>query len=370
MTEAIREPIGVGILGATGYIGTAYRAEIRESAAGRILALSARRKNLLGGAAREDGAEFASTDWRAVIEHPGVDLVIVATPDAQHLEGALACAKAGKHVFCEKPVGFDAGEAWKIWNAFRNLSGVAHFVPFWSRYLKMFARARELFHDGAIGEARSVIYRWFNPRPADILFTWRDDPAVSAGGTIADVGSHAYDMMRWILDEDAVRVLAHSATISPDRHDAGPVNLSEALAWSGPRSDKTKDRRKAGTADYAAIAFEMEGGCTGTLLVSHAHHMRKNLAPELEIHGTAASLSVHRGTGNVTLVRTGGEPEVIATDPEVFGNRFERFVFPAVTAVRSGQPSDHPDLEDGYHAQRFTDAAARAAACGHWIEIE
>ena len=370
MTDAHPPCIGVGILGATGYIGRAYRSEIRESAAGRIVALSGRRQDLLEAAAREDGAELATPDWRTVIEHPGVDLVIVATPDAQHLEGALACAEAGKHVFCEKPVGFDAGEAREIWIAFRDRSGIAHFVPFWTRYLAMFARARELVHDGAIGEARSVIYRWLNPRPADMLFTWRDDPAVSAGGTIGDVGSHAYDMIRWILSEDAVRVLAHSTTIAPDRQDAGAVNLSEALAWSGSRGNTIRDLRKAGTADYASIAFEMRSGCTGALLVSHAPHMRRNLAPELEIHGTEASLSVHRGNGNLTMVRTGGDSEVVATHPEVFGNRFERFVFPAVNAVRSGQPGNHPDLEDGYHVQRFTDAAARAAECGRWINIE
>ena len=370
MTEAPPKPIGVGIIGATGFIATAYRAEIREAAAGRAVAFAARRQELLDAAAREDGAVLATTDWRAVIEHPEVDLIIVATPDVGHREAALACAEAGKHVVCEKPIGFDAGEAKEIWSAYRNRPGLAHFVPFWTRYMAMFARARELVRDGAVGEVRSVVYRWFNPRPAETLFTWRDDPALSAGGTIADLGSHAYDMIRWVLAEDAVRVVAHSATISPPRHDIGAVNLTEALAYSGSRGGAASVRRKVGTADYASVSWETASGTTGHLLVSHAPHMRRDLAPDLEFHGTEASLGVHRGTGNLVLVRTGEDASIVETHPEEFENRFERFVFPAVQSVREGRPSGHPDLEDGYHVQRFTDAAAKAAAGGCWVEME
>ena len=203
-----------------------------------------------------------------------------------------------------------------------------------------------------------------------MLYTWRDDPEVSAGGSIADVGSHAYDLIRWILAENAVRVLAHAATISPARYDAGPVNLSEALAGPGLSEGAAATRRKGRTSDYASISWTMESGIIGNLLISHAPHLRRGLSPDLEFHGTKATLGVHRDTGNLILLRNDGKPEIVETHPEEFGNRFERFVFPAVNAVRAGQASDHPDLEDGYHVQRFTDAATRAAAIGGWVEIE
>ena len=364
------KPIGVGIIGATGFIGSAYRAEIRETVTGRLIALAARRTELLDKAARQDRVRVATTDWRAVVRHPEVDLVIIATPDSLHREAALCCAEAQKHVLCEKPVGFDSREAQEILSAFRTRPELAHFVPFWLRCLAIFRRARTLVHAGAVGDVRSVIYRWFDPRPWKMLFTWRDDPDLSAGGSIADVGSHAYDLIRWILSEDANRVLAHAATISPARHDVGPVNLSEALAWPGLSEGPAAKRRKGGTPDYASISWTMESGIIGNLLVSHAPHLRKGLAPDLEIHGTKATLGVHRVTGNLVLVRTDGKPEIIETHPEVFGNRFEQFVFPAVNAVRTGQTSDHPDLQDGYHVQRFTDAATRAAAVGGWVKIE
>src|SRR4051812_40150760 len=96
---------GVGVVGATGYIGTPYRAEIREAKDdATVVALSARRRDRLEAAAREDGAAFVTDDWRAVVGHPAVNFVIVATPDALHYDVVMACAAAGKHVLCEKPV--------------------------------------------------------------------------------------------------------------------------------------------------------------------------------------------------------------------------------------------------------------------------
>src|SRR5262245_47513595 len=134
---------GVGVIGATGFIGSPYRDEIRaaqDDAA--IVALCARRLDLLTAAGREDDARLVTTNWREVVEHPEVNFVIVATPDALHYEAVMACAQQGKHVLCEKPVGVNAREAFAMWAAYRD-ARLAHFVPFWSRYIPVFRRVRE-----------------------------------------------------------------------------------------------------------------------------------------------------------------------------------------------------------------------------------
>ncbi|NIP92300.1 MAG: Gfo/Idh/MocA family oxidoreductase, partial [Akkermansiaceae bacterium] len=124
----------VGVLGATGYIGAPYRAEIRGCEDARLVALCARRADLLEAAAAEDGASLATSDWREVVEHPEVNFVIVATPDALHHEAVLACAKHGKHLLCEKPVGMNAAEAGEMWKLYRDADPpLAHYVPFWTR---------------------------------------------------------------------------------------------------------------------------------------------------------------------------------------------------------------------------------------------
>ena len=156
MTTNSDRTIGVGVIGATGFIGTPYRRELRDTQGVRIVALCARRRDLLEQAKIEDGAELITSDWQEVVDHPDVDLVVVATPDKLHLEPVLACAESGKHLLCEKPVGADAKEARVMWEAYRDQPQLATYVPFWTRYLDMFIRAKELVAEGAIGEVRSV----------------------------------------------------------------------------------------------------------------------------------------------------------------------------------------------------------------------
>ena len=363
---------GIGVIGATGFIGTPYREEIRRCGdVARIVALCARRRDLLEAAGREDGADLLTDDWRQVVEHPDVNLVIVATPDVLHHEEAMACAAAGKHLFCEKPVGLNVGEAADIWSAYRD-SGLAHFVPFWTRYLGSFSRAREIVRSGTLGDIRSIVYRWHNPRPESMPFTWRDDAAVSSAGSIADVGSHGYDTLRWITGLEATRVLTHADVISPAKPHLGEVNLSEAIAWgeSHPAEDAPETRR--GTAyDYASISFQADNGAVGTLVLSHAPFFRKWFAPELELHGTKASLAVNRSSGELSIARGLDEAEVIDTLPHPgWGNRFGDYVFPAMQAAIAGDATHHPDLQDGYRVQLFTDAAAMSARDGRWVELK
>ena len=124
----------IAILGATGYIGTPYREEIRECPDdAQIISLGARRLENLKAAAEQDQAKLYSADWREVIEHPDVNLALICTPDALHFEAVMACADRGLHMFCEKPVGVNVDEARQIWDAYQG-SGLGHFVPFWTRY--------------------------------------------------------------------------------------------------------------------------------------------------------------------------------------------------------------------------------------------
>ncbi|MBM4436224.1 MAG: Gfo/Idh/MocA family oxidoreductase [Actinobacteria bacterium] len=363
---------GVGVIGATGYIGTPYRREIRGTPEdARIVALCARRREPLEAAAREDGEPFITDDWRKVVEHPDVNVVLVATPDRLHVEPVLAAAKAGKHIVCEKPIAADAPEARRMWEAARD-ARVATFVPFWTRYSAGYVKARELVRAGAVGEVRAIIYRWHNPRPAAMPFTWRDDATLSSAGSIADVGSHSYESVRYITGLAATRALAHGTVITPPKPDLGTPNLIEALAWGQAhvQSGAGGVALRRGTAfDYAAIACEYDNGAVGVYVVSHASCLRKGLAPELELHGTEASLSIDRASGVILLAKPDQAPVQVATAKDSGAtNRFKEYVFPALRAQLAGQVVEAPTLEEGYRVQLFADAAARSARQGGWID--
>ena len=361
----------VGVIGATGFIGTPYRAQIREATDDAdIVALCARRRGPLEEAAREDGAGFVTGDWREIVEHPGVDLVMVVTPDARHHEAVMECAAKGKHLICDKPIGANAAEAYEMWAAYRD-SGLGHFVPFWTRYLPVFARTKEIVDSGVLGDVRGVVCRWQNPRPEAMPFTWRDDASVSSSGSIGDLGSHAYDTVRWLLGLEAARVIAHAGVITPPKPDIGDPNLEEALSWSNSHAPSDSERVRAGTAfDYGSISIEFAGGAVGYIMPSHTPYMRKGLSPDLEIHGTQASLGVERWTGRLVLARPEGDPEVLETVPDGGPvNQFAEFAFPGVRQRAEGTGTDHPGLDDGWRAQLLTDAAALSAERGTWVDL-
>jgi len=367
---------GIGIIGATGYIGVPYRKEIRESGestsgeSATIVALCARRQDRLQAAAAEDGADVATRDWREVVEHPDVNLVLVLTPDALHVEPAVAAAELGKHVFCEKPLGANLAEATLIRQAVRK-TGVAHFVPFWTRYVPVFRRARELVQQGRLGDVRAFVYRWHNPRPVGMPFTWRDDADYSAAGSIADVGSHAYDILRFILGQEAKRVLAHAAVIMPAKRDLGEINLEEAIERGQGDSVSEGPRRQATAPDYAQVILEYANGRIGSISVSHASYVRKGFAPELELHGTAGSLSVDRVTDTLLWADRPAPATPLETVPEEANvNRFQQHVFPALRDRNAGEETIHPDIDDGWHVQSFTDAVVASTHSGGWVAVD
>ena len=362
---------GVGVIGATGYVATPYRSEIRESENdARIVALCARRRDPLEAAAREDGADLVTDDWRQVVDHPDVDLVLVATPDALHHEIVMACATRRKHVFCEKPVGVNVRQAREMWTAYRDV-GLAHYVPFWTRYIPVVSRAREVVAGGMLGEIRAVVYRYHNPRPAAMPFTWRDNAELSSSGSIGDVASHAYTTVWWTIGEEAGRVLTHAKVVTPAKPDLGEPNLDEALAWGQEHSTSESRRLRKGTAyDYAHMAVDFQSGVVGLIMVSHATFLRRGVAPEMELHGTDASLGVDIDASTLTVARPGENAEVLERVPDPgLGNRFSAYVFPALRDRVAGVPSGEPGLYEGWRAQIFTDAAALSADRGAWVDL-
>lgn len=151
----------------------------------------------------------------------------------------------------------------------------------------------------------------------------------------------------------------------------GAVNLAEALAWGQTHAGNSAPRQRKGNAfDYASIAFELDSGAAATLVLSHAPYLRKGLAPDIELHGTEASLGVDRLRSTLTLAHSDKDPASIETVADAgFGNRFAQYVFPALRERIAGRPTEHPGMEDGYRAQLFTDAAARSAREGTWVNL-
>lgn len=123
----------------------------------------------------------------------GIDAVYVATPANLHYEQVLQCARAGKHVLCEKPLGMTVEEAEKMMAACQSAK-VQLGTAFMMRFVAQHQAAAKLIHEGKLGQptyARAQLSCWYPPIPG----AWRQDPASGGGGSLMDMGGHCIDLL-------------------------------------------------------------------------------------------------------------------------------------------------------------------------------
>jgi 1,5-anhydro-D-fructose reductase (1,5-anhydro-D-mannitol-forming) len=142
------------------------------------------------------------TNAQALIDDPEVDAVYVATPPASHREYVLACAAAGKPVYCEKPMALSLAQCEEMIAACK-ATGVPLFVAYYRRALPRFLKVKELIDGGAIGDLRFVTVLLQMPPQSDDLdpskLAWRVQPEFSGGGRFVDVGCHMLDFLDYVL---------------------------------------------------------------------------------------------------------------------------------------------------------------------------
>jgi predicted dehydrogenase len=174
----------------------------------RVTALSRRDPERARESAREYGIEHAFTSTAELCASPDVDAVLIATPDALHLDDVLAAVRHGKPVLVEKPMAMNSEEARQMVEAARAadvLLGVAHVMRFEESVLWF----RERIASGAIG--KPVLARAAFVAPlAGSARTWINDPQLATGGPLADVGVHCLDTLRYVLGDEVRNVMAQA----------------------------------------------------------------------------------------------------------------------------------------------------------------
>ena len=202
-----RATLGIGLIG-SGFMGRAHALAFR-AAPGVFPLRQAPVLELLADAsetrARDAAAAFgfrrATSDWNALVADGEVDIVAIATPNRLHAPMALEAIRHRKHVYCEKPLATTLDDAIAMTRAAK-AAGIVTMVGF--NYLKnpMIETAREIVRSGEIGELtgyRGIHAEDFMADP-EAPYSWRCEPD-EAGGALADIGSHAIAMARYLLGE-------------------------------------------------------------------------------------------------------------------------------------------------------------------------
>ncbi|MBN1471133.1 MAG: Gfo/Idh/MocA family oxidoreductase, partial [Syntrophaceae bacterium] len=138
----------------------------------------------------------AFIDIKTLLADPELDAVIVATPDKLHAEQAIACATAGKHVLVEKPMATDIESAKAMNDACRK-AGVHLAVGYHLRWHDGHRRLIEIIRAGKLGELRHMRVQWTSK--AIDASNWRASPELGRWWSLAGVGTHCLDFIRWVM---------------------------------------------------------------------------------------------------------------------------------------------------------------------------
>ncbi len=187
--------LGVGIIGC-GVIGARRAGAL---AGARLIACADANLDRAIALASATGAKLAR-DWREILDHDGVDAVVVATTNEALAEIAAAAIQAGKHVLLEKPGGRSVAEIERL-IALERTHDVRVRAGFNHRYHPALIKARELVDAGAVGELMFVRGRYGHGGRLGYEKEWRANPALSGGGELIDQGVHLIDLARWFLGD-------------------------------------------------------------------------------------------------------------------------------------------------------------------------
>lgn len=236
-------------------------------------------------AAAKLGFESYSTDWREVVNDPEIDVIDICTPNNIHAEIAVAAAKAGKHILCEKPLSLTTKEAKEMYLAAK-ANHVVTMVAFNYRRTPAVQLAKKYIDEGAIGKIldfRGTYLQDWSADPSSPL-SWRFQKSICGSGALGDIGTHVVDMLRYLVgDFDSVN--ARTATYIPER----PIQTSLADSLGNSKGKEDTPKGQVDVDDQCCFMVQCKNGAFGTIEATRNAWGRNNYIT-FEIHGTEGSL--------------------------------------------------------------------------------
>jgi len=355
MTE---RTLNVGVIGIGWWALTQHVPRLREAGTAELVAISRRSAAALADAQEATGAAGAYTEWRELLEHPGLDAVIVTTPHHAHAAPTLAALDRGLDVLVEKPLALRSEDAWEMVRAAER-AGRVLMVGYNRRCEAIWRTTAAALQGGALGTVRQVSisigydFRWIweaehMPPPMAAMLEaqgvpgsffdermegyWRRDPTRLGGGEFADTGSHFVDLGLWLGGAPPVEVVAltASAGLPVETHVGVQARLANGVLLSLATADGVP-------AEANRVVVYGDGG---TLTADWTGWQ----APEVVLH------------------LPGGHKPIVTDVPETTTTAA------FVDTILSGAPNLSP-ARDGAYAVALSEAVYRSAAEGRIIQI-
>ena len=286
------------------------------------------------------GARFAH-DPEAAIHDPEVEAVVIVTPTGTHAALIEAAARAGKAIFCEKPIALDPESTQRALAVVRE-TGVPLQIGFQRRYDPGFAEARRAIAAGELGRLHLLRSVSHDPYPPPLHYI------PGCGGQFVDMTIHDLDVARFLTGSEVAAVSAVGARL-------------------GPRADAF---RAANDWDTTVLTLRFGDGALGSIVNSRQAGYGYDV--HTEVLGDRGGLRVgyERHTPITRYDRSGAHHDYVPYFPERFAQAYARELQAFVAAVRGREPVT-PTGADGLAALRAALAATESARRdGAWVDVE
>jgi predicted dehydrogenase len=340
-----------------------------------LKAVCARNPDRVKAFAANWGYESIETDWRALVDRKDIDLVDIASPNDTHAEIAIAAARAGKMVMCEKPLGRTAAEAEKMVAAVES-ARVPNSVWYNYRRVPAVTLLKHLIDAGRLGRVfhyrAQFLQDWTISKdlPQGGEGLWRLDLAVAGSGVTGDLLAHCIDTALW-LNGSLSDVTAMTETFIKERKHTltgrvEPVGIDDASAFLGRF-------RNGSLALFEATRYARGHKALYTLEINGEHASARWDLHDLHRlqwfdHGDEGQLrgwrSVHVSDGDHPYMKHWWVPGLQIGYEHTFIHQFADFLDAAAHGT-----SPAPTFRDGLATDQVTDAVLRSARTGRWESV-
>jgi myo-inositol 2-dehydrogenase/D-chiro-inositol 1-dehydrogenase len=327
--------IRMGLLGA-GRIGRIHGHNVAAHPGAELVAVADALMPAAEALAAETSAKVASID--AIIADRNIDAVLICTPTDMHSDLIEAAAKAGKAVFCEKPVDLSSDRI-RACLAVVKSAGTPLMIGFNRRFDPNFASVKRRVASGEAGNVELVTVISRDPGPPPVEYVKR------SGGLFRDMMIHDFDMARFLLDDEPVEV-----------HAVGSSLVDPAIG-------------EAGDVDTAAVLLKTASGKIAQ--ISNSRRATYGYDQRIEVHGSKGLIRAGNVHMSTVEVATGAG---FMADPvqnfflERYAAAYRDELAAFLNAITSGT-APTPSGEDGLCAQILADAATQSAQTGQAVRV-
>ncbi|MNV02183.1 1,5-anhydro-D-fructose reductase [compost metagenome] len=333
-------------------------------------------------AASQFGWSEVVTDWKTLIARDDIDIIDINAPSDAHKEIAIAAAKAGKHLFCEKPLALNLNDAREMLQAVEE-AGVLHMVGFNYRFSPAVRLAKKLVESGRLGKIyhfRAFFLQDWILDP-DFPLVWRLQKEIAGSGSHGDLGAHLIDLAHFLVG-DMQEVMGMNETFIKERP------LAEEMTGLSAKGNKHAPKGPVTVDDATLFLTRFTNGALGSFEATRfaAGHRSTN---SFEINGSLGSVRFDFERMNELEVYLTSDDEdvqgfrrVLATDPAHayaeawwppghtigFEHTFIHEMLEFTTAIEQMRLPE-PNFYDGVKCQEVLEAVDRSIEERRWVQI-